>query len=266
VAKAYDPLIQATSGVVQAQARPAKQGGADVHLVNNILMDKTCAMTSCQAILAALYARERGKGGQKIDVSMLDAGMYFNWADVYADRTFANREEDYRQGEGIVPEFFGTAQTKDGKYIVVVSTESADFAKAFNRPDIAAKLGNPVTIRDMMTEEIAKHNLEDVLAIYKKFDLAGIAIPMDADEVLAQPQVQHNQIVQTIQDPNFGTVQLAKPPHLLSKTPLSIKGTAPMHGEHSAAVLKELGYSDAEIAAAAKDGVISTGGGLKSKL
>lgn len=265
LAKAYDPLIQATSGIIASQARPQRQGGSDIHLVNNIVMDKTCAMTSAQAILAALFARERGHGGQKIDVSMLDAGIAFNWCDLYADRTFSDRQADYRQGEGLVPEFFGTARTKDGKHIIVVSTESALFAEAFNRPDIGRALGNPVTIRDLMTEEIAKHSLEDVLATYEKFDMAGIAVPMDMDEVLAQPQVLHNKIVQTFQDPNFGAVQLARPPILMSKTPLGIQGHAPMHGEHSADVLSELGYSKADVDRLAQGGVISTGGGLKAK-
>merc|ERR1712217_930074 len=104
------------------------------------------------------------------------------------DRTFVERDTDYRQGEGIVPEFFGTARTKDGKYIVVVSTESALFAKAFNRPDIAKALGNPVTIREKMAEEIGKYN---------------------EDEVIAGAQVQHNKIVETINDPNFGPVRQA---------------------------------------------------------
>lgn len=262
--KAYDPLIQATAGVVQAQARQTRQGGSDIHLVNNIVMDKTCAMTSVQAILAALYARSQGKGGQKIDISMLDAGLAFNWSDVFADRTFADRKEDYRQGQGLVPEFFGTARTKDGHYMIVVTTESALFAKAFNRPDIAALLGNPITIRDKMTEEIAKYTLAEVMDIYDKNDLAGIQVPLSEDEVMAGPQVQHNRTVEVIQDPNFGKVLQARPPAVFSKTPAKIKGRSPMHAEHSVEIMKELGYSQAEVDQAAKDGVISTGGGLKA--
>lgn len=263
-AKAYDPLIQATAGVVASQARKTRQGGPEVKLVNNIVMDKTCAMTSCQVILAALFAREKGKGGQKIDVSMLDAGLAFNWCDMFGDRTYADRETDYRQREGIVPEFFGTAETKDGKYIVVVSTEANLFAKAFNRLDIAKEFGNNVTVRDMMTEEIGKYTLEEVLKIYKEFDLAGIQIPLNEDEVMAQEQVKHNDIVQTIHDPNFGTVHQARPAALMSATPLKIKGRSPMHGEHSADILKEIGYSQAEIDKIAQDKVISTGTGAKA--
>jgi len=127
-------------------------------------------------------------------------------------------------------------------------------------------LGNPVTIREMMAEEISKHTLEDVLKTYKEFDLAGVAVPMNEDEVLAQPQVQHNEIVETINDPNFGTVLQARPASLFSATPQRIQGFAPLHGQHSAEVLAELGFSANDIERFAQAGVISTGGGLKSKL
>merc|ERR1719265_3051059 len=110
--------------------------------------------------------------------------MAFNWCDLYSDRTFLQREADYREGQGLVPEFFGTARTKDGKYIVVVSTESAQFAKAFDRPDIAKALGKPVTIREMMAEEVGKHTLEEVMKRYKEFDLAGIQVPLTDTEVI----------------------------------------------------------------------------------
>eukprot|EP00747_Dinoflagellata_sp_TGD_P167149 gnl/TRDRNA2_/TRDRNA2_191083_c0_seq1.p1 gnl/TRDRNA2_/TRDRNA2_191083_c0~~gnl/TRDRNA2_/TRDRNA2_191083_c0_seq1.p1 ORF type:complete len:413 (+),score=104.90 gnl/TRDRNA2_/TRDRNA2_191083_c0_seq1:83-1321(+) len=265
-AKAYDPVIQATAGVVASQARPAKQGGSDIHLVNNIVMDKTCAMTSVQAILAALYARTKGTGGQKIDLAMLDAGIAFNWSDCFADRTFGERKKDYRQGEGIVPEFFGTARTKDGKYVVVVSTEVALFAKAFDRPEMVKLLGKPVTIREAMTEEISKHDLEDVVARMKKWDMASIVIPLTEDQVLENPQVVHNKTVEVINDANFGKVYQARPPAVFSKTPLSIKGPAPLHGQHTAEILKELGYSEADVTRIKAGGVISTGGGLKSKM
>merc|ERR1712187_1009529 len=127
---------------------------------------------------------------------------------------------------------------------------------------IAKALGNPVTIREKMAEEIGKHNLDDVLKTYKEFDLAGIAIPLNEDEVLAGAQVQHNKIVETIHDPNFGDVLQARPAAQFSVTPQRIKGRAPMHGERSAQVLKELGYSQAEVDKCAADKVISTGGGL----
>merc|ERR1712217_360000 len=106
--------------------------GPDKHLANTIVIDKTTAMTSAQAILAALYARCKGRGGQKIDLSMLDSGFAFNWSDLFADQCFLDKESDYKKAQGIVPEMFGTAETKDGKLIVFYSIELEPFTKAFN--------------------------------------------------------------------------------------------------------------------------------------
>merc|ERR1740138_143703 len=107
-----------------------------MRLVNTIVIDKTTAMTSAQAILAALYAKKCGRGGQKIDLSMLDSGFAFNWSDLFADQCFLDQGENYKQAQGIVPEMFGTAETKDGKTIVFYAVELEPFCKAFNRPDL----------------------------------------------------------------------------------------------------------------------------------
>ena len=88
---------------------------------------------------------------------------------------------------------------------------------------------------------------------------------MDEQEVLDKPQVQHNEIVEAIQDPNFGTVLRARPPAVFSATPARMQGRSPLHGEHGAEVLLELGYGSDNITRHAKGGLIATGGGLKSK-
>lgn len=262
--KAYDALIQSVSGIVASEARPARQGTKEMHLVNHIVMDKTCAMTSAQAILAALYARAMGRGGQKIDINMLDAGMFFNWVDLYADNVFLDTDKDYKAAQGIVPEMFGIATTKDGKFVTVVTSEAALFAKAFDRPDI--RPGQFVTVRDEMVKEIAKFTLEEVMARFEKYDMARSSVYTTADEVLEDPQVKHNEIVQHIDDPHFGRIAQAAPPHKFSNTPSKIRGPAPLHGEHTAQVLRELGHSQNEIDRWGKEGAIGLGGGQKSKL
>ena len=68
-------------------------------------MDKTTAMVAAQAVLAALYAKSRGRGGQEISLNMLDAGLYFNWCDIFAEAVFDDKNgDDYEKKAGIVPE------------------------------------------------------------------------------------------------------------------------------------------------------------------
>jgi len=262
--KAYDPVIQATAGVIAAQARSTRQGGPDTATVNSIVMDKTTAMASVQAVLAALLVRERGGGGQKVDISMLDAGLAFNWPDVFADKVFLEQETQYRRCQGTVPEMFGTARTSDGRHVICVTGEAELFGKAFDRPDLLQHLreGNFVTVRDEMIKEMAKYSLDDVMARLEKWDMCGVVVPETVEEVLAHPQVQHNQIAAAMEDPNFGPVRLARPAARFSATPQGIQGRAPLHGEHTREVLREAGYSDAEVDQLAKGQVVNLGGGM----
>jgi crotonobetainyl-CoA:carnitine CoA-transferase CaiB-like acyl-CoA transferase len=265
--KAYDPLVQAAAGVIMSQARPTRQGGGDKYLANTIVIDKTTAMTSAQAILAALYARTQGRGGQKIDLSMIDSGLAFNWSDVFADQCFLDHDENYKQAQGIVPEMFGTAETKDGKTMVFYAVELEPFCKAFNRPDLMKHRGMFISSRTEMEKELNKHTFEDVMKKFDEFDLAGGLVPLTEKDTINQPQVKHNDNIAVIKDPRFGTVQQAKPGARFSGTPAKINGPPPLRWEHTVPVLKSLGFSADEIKQFQKEGTVaSTGAAAFSKL
>ena len=71
-APAYDPIIQAHSGMT------ASQGSDEApSFMRSLLCDKITAYTACQAVTSALFARERSGEGQLIDLSMLDASLFF---------------------------------------------------------------------------------------------------------------------------------------------------------------------------------------------
>ena len=149
----YDPLVQSSTGMVAAMGRPESQSQKHT-LYNGLIVDKTTAMTASQAILAALFARERGAGGQHIELSMYDTGFAFNWVDLFADHYFAGEgiehvptdnprlshrvqdpEERVTQAQ-LIPEVFGVAETKDGKWVTLSQGFLLEHAKHFNRPDI----------------------------------------------------------------------------------------------------------------------------------
>ena len=69
---------------VRESNRPCLQVAHDTggpRIGAQFILDKATAMTNCQAVLAALVARDRGAGGQHIDVSMLNNGMAWGWPD-----------------------------------------------------------------------------------------------------------------------------------------------------------------------------------------
>ena len=73
--RVYDSVIQAGSGLAGSQMG---LGDDEPAFMRQVAADKITAYTACQAITAALLARERGAGGQLIDLSMIDSVISFD--------------------------------------------------------------------------------------------------------------------------------------------------------------------------------------------
>jgi len=74
---AFDSLLQAYGGIAALQANDR----GEPQLVGHAVVDKVTGMVGAQAALSALFARERGAGGQHIEVSMLEAAAWFSFLD-----------------------------------------------------------------------------------------------------------------------------------------------------------------------------------------
>jgi formyl-CoA transferase len=83
-----------------------------------------------------------------------------------------------------------------------------------------------------------------------RFNQAGVpAGPIySIDQVFADPQVQHLGIAQPVEHATLGRLDLVGQAVNLSRTPSSLRTASPEQGEHSEAILRELGYSDGDIA------------------
>jgi formyl-CoA transferase len=91
--------------------------------------------------------------------------------------------------------------------------------------------------------------------------LAPLGIPCGPinrmDEVFADPQVQHLQMVLEAQHPVAGTIRMVRNPATFSRTPVDLRHIPPRLGEHTEEVLRDLlGYSAAQVAALRAAGVV----------
>ncbi|MEA2678338.1 MAG: hypothetical protein QOK03_60, partial [Candidatus Binataceae bacterium] len=94
--RAYDPVIQALSGLADIQ-RDRDTGRP--RMVRTIIADYTTALTAAQAITAALFARERTGQGQHVRLSMLDTMISYLWPEAMPSMTFVGDETDPSDGE-----------------------------------------------------------------------------------------------------------------------------------------------------------------------
>ena len=124
--KTYDYVIQALSGILDVQGMtPMSMNPAEapedeessrppLQMVRSIIYDKVTALTAAQGITAALLARERGAGGQHVQLSMLDAAVYFNWPELMWNYSFKGQGVQYA---GDLADVCGISETADGAVV-----------------------------------------------------------------------------------------------------------------------------------------------------
>jgi crotonobetainyl-CoA:carnitine CoA-transferase CaiB-like acyl-CoA transferase len=259
--KVYDPIIQSVTGFVDAQT-PAAVDAPE--LVRNILCDKATSLTAAQAITAALFARERGRGGQSIDIAMVDVGLSFLWPDGMWNDTFL--------GGGVRPmpslrDIYRVTKTLDGyvTFLTVSDSEWQGMCSAIGRDELARdekfidvvnRIKNISELIAILNMEVAKWKTDDICA---RLDAAEVPFAKinKVGEVHADPQIVHRGSVVELDDQAYGRMRMPRPPARFSTTPSAIRMRAPGYGEHTDEVLTELGYARHAIEALRADGSVS---------
>jgi crotonobetainyl-CoA:carnitine CoA-transferase CaiB-like acyl-CoA transferase len=215
-------------------------------------------------IMFALFARERTGRGQHVDVSYLDTtigllaatpNMRFFWSDGLAPKRGAGFLG------GTYP-YYAVYETRDGKLLTIGCTEPwlwENFCKAIGRPDFVRFARTPDQfVRAANAEEVrAREEIETIIRTRTRdewWDLLAkadvcVGKVYDPEEMVRDPQVQARNMVVEVEHPVHGTVREFGVPIKLSDTPGTVRAGAPHAGEHTDAVLRELGMSEDEIRA-----------------
>jgi crotonobetainyl-CoA:carnitine CoA-transferase CaiB-like acyl-CoA transferase len=86
------------------------------------------------------------------------------------------------------------------------------------------------------------------LEVLRANDVTAIPV-LRQTEAFLEPQVDHNELVVVVDDPELGRVEQVGVAARFGVTPGAVVGGAPLPGQHTREVFSELGYTDAEIAA-----------------
>ena len=259
--RVYDPIIQGITGFVDAQT--ASQSDQP-QLVRNIVCDKATALSAAQAITAALFARERGAGGQSLEVAMVDAGLAFLWPDGMWNQTFIG--DDVRPMPSL-SDIYRVTKTLDGyiTYLTVSDSEWCGMCRAINQEalgtdpkyaNLMARLGNIDELVALLNREIGTWETDEICARLDAEDVPFAKINM-LDEVHEDPQIVHRGSVIEMTHPTAGRMRMPQPSARFSSTPSSIRYLAPNLGQHTDEVLTELGHSKEAIAALRAAGTVA---------
>ena len=258
-----DPVIQGLTGVISRQFNPEIPFP---DLIRNLYSDKSSSLTAAQAITAALLVRERDGEGQHVEIPMLDATMYFFWPDGMMDQTVI--DDDASPGF-LLSSVYSLTECADGKIVYFVASDPMRHAlyDALDHPEwkedprfeSMLAMSNPDNYQALgvlLAEVFLSLTVEDALS-----RLIGADVPagpiLTAEEALVDPQVVHNETLQTWQHPAAGTVRQPRPAARFEKTPASIAASASLRGEDNDAILAELGRSADDIAALRDAGIIN---------
>jgi crotonobetainyl-CoA:carnitine CoA-transferase CaiB-like acyl-CoA transferase len=248
--RVYDPVIQSLSGFADLQSDPAT--GRPM-MIRTIVADKTTAVYAAQAICAALVARGRTGQGQHIRLSMLDATIAFLWPEAMSQYAIVGRENAPQP----VPRPDLIFKTLDG-YITVGSLSDSEWrglCGVIRRPDWiddprfntpSARSQNAAERLTLVGAILATGESQVWLDQLDEAEVPCAPVLRRAD-VMHNPQVVNNQLIELVEQPTLGTVRQARPAARFEHTPARIAGPAPRVGQHTDAVLAEAGYSATEI-------------------
>ena len=258
-----DPVIQGVCGVISRQLNPQIPFP---DLIRNLYADKSTALTVAQAATAALLAKERGNGGQKVDIPMVDACMYFFWPDAMMDLTLT---DDDANGGVLLSTVYNLTECSDGKivYFAASDAQRAGVCKAVGHPEwaederfssmqaLAANPQNFILLGEMLAEAFVEMTCEEVIAALIAADVPAGPL-LTGEEAVVDPQIVHNETLIEWEHPDAGTVRQPRPAARFSKTPTDLEFSGAHRGQHNQEILSDLGYSEKAIEVLREDGVI----------
>ena len=246
----FDSVGQAMGGLMSINAPP----GSTEHLVGAGIGDQTGGFLLSWGALLALIDRERTGQGQEIDVSLIGSVVALQGA-TFLGHLLTGHIPEKRRGRITTTIFASSFTAKDGKSFIIQTVGTEKREKVF---ELAGLDKDP----RFDTRE-KRHQNEDKM--FEEFDAVFVTktrdewlkILVDADivcapvysypEVANDPQVLANEYVVEINHPTQGPVRVIGNPIHLSQYKARI-GVAPLLGQHTDEILKEAGYSKAEIA------------------
>ena len=249
----YDAVMQAEGGLMSVTGDADRPG----YRLGVAITDMVAGLYCAQGITAALLARERFGEGQRVDIGMLDTTAAL--LTYQAANWFATGQTPQRKGNRhatIAP--YEPFTTADGEIVIAVGNDEIwkRFCPAADLPQLA---DNPrfATNKDRMAHyDEMRPPIDRVFRTASNAEwiarLNAAGVPngevRDIGQMLNDPQLAAREMVQTLMHPTIGATRVIGAPIKLSETPASLRSAPPVLGQHTDAVLAELGYSAVEIA------------------
>jgi crotonobetainyl-CoA:carnitine CoA-transferase CaiB-like acyl-CoA transferase len=246
---AFDEIAQAASGLASAMGSDDEPS-----FVPSLVGDKICGLSLAGAVCAALVHRERTGKGQLVEVPMLETIAAFNSIEMLGGHAFVPPigPVRYKRVKERRP-----VRTKDGWLTMLPYSGDnwCAFFEAVGHPECIEEFSvrDPVLRArhiDKIYDRMAEIALTRTTAEWEEL-LLRIDVPHASfarlTEIADQPHLKAVGLFVDLEHPTEGRIRQARPATKFSESPAGIHRLPPRLGEHTEAVLKEAGYTDADI-------------------
>jgi crotonobetainyl-CoA:carnitine CoA-transferase CaiB-like acyl-CoA transferase len=256
----FDPIAQAESGFISMNGRPDGEGMR----AGPSVMDMSTAMMSCNAILAALHARERTGKGQLIETNLL--GMAVNMLGNFHIAYLLSGTSPTRFGNWQVTAVpVGSFATRTGPIFIACANDGTFrrlMTSLLNKPELvddprfqtsASRRTNNEALKAIVAEAFAARTREDLLAAMRKAgvpagSVRSVGEALDSDEV-------RSLIIGEAPHEKLGVIPNVALPVTFSETPVRAPRGAPLLGAETSEVLQRLlGFDEQRLGELARAG------------
>lgn len=257
----FDSLGQALSGMMYMADAEAP------NLLDVIPLDQLAAITGSHAAITALYQRERTGVGEEVHVSLYGSALWLQYANIYGASLLGVEPRNYGH-RTTLRAMITSYQCADGAWIIACLNPEEKYW-----PSLCATIGRPELETDsrFVTAADRLANNSELIAILessfaerpraewlKELHSAGLLFaPINtAVEVVGDPQAHANGYIESFDHPKLGPVRAPGFPVTFGAGKAFVRGPAPDLGQHTHAVLSELGLDGDQIAELTQANVI----------
>jgi len=209
-------------------------------------------MHAAIGVLAALLARHQTGRGQYVDIAMLDGTMLVIAQALSAYFTTGKIPERGAGGNDGGTPFYNIYETRDGKFITIASGEPwfyANLCRALGCEQFIQDQRNHAKYTEMQehfTRLFRTRTREEWWELLTKSDIC-VGRMLTLDELEHDPQIRARNMIVEVETPSGDKVKQVGISVKLSETPGSIRSVAPALGQHTDAILADLGYTREDV-------------------